>query len=177
MTYFIPNKKYRPGEGRCFLFTIHTCLTDEKIKGISYFNGGIQMLKIPSSLENQVLNYSDAKRNLSRAGFLVGGNWDYRIGYFDYLLGGKHQDGNLRIPFQVHKGSIEDKNGVIRFGAPMIIFREDRYEKLTSQTTAAQINLKGNEIRDYIYIDQFLKGVQLVKEAEKLLLEASLQVN
>lgn len=132
------------------------------------------MFQIPSTLENLILNYDDAKKKLTQFGFLVGGNWDFRIGYFDYLLDAKHHSGYLRIPFQVHKGSIEDKNGVIRLGTPIVLANKIQNGMMKRHNDAWE--WKRDE-RLQIANQFVIKGLVLVKQAENLLMESSRQAN
>ena len=82
------------------------------------------MIEIPSRLNNSIINYVYAHHQLGSHGFIVGGNWDYQQGYFDYLIDGGKKSNYIRIPFTTIKGSIEDKNGVIRFGTPYLMSYE-----------------------------------------------------
>ncbi|MGM9930116.1 YugN family protein [Pradoshia sp.] len=84
------------------------------------------MIVLPSRLKNTVVTYLHARRKLASQGFLVGGSWDYEQGYFDYLLEGSYKASYLRIPFYTCRGSIEDKNGIIRIGNPYLLTLEDR---------------------------------------------------
>ena len=82
------------------------------------------MIEIPSRLTNRTINYVYAHQQLGNHGFIVGGNWDYKHGYFDYLMDSGNKSNYIRIPFTTLKGSIEDKNGVIRFGTPYLLSYE-----------------------------------------------------
>ena len=82
------------------------------------------MIEIPSRLTNMTSNYVYAHQQLGKQGFIVGGNWDYKHGYFDYLMDSGNKSNYIRIPFTTIKGSIEDKNGVIRFGTPHLLSYE-----------------------------------------------------
>ena len=84
------------------------------------------MIEIPSRLTNMTANYVYAHQLLSSHGFIVGGNWDYKHGYFDYLMDSGNKSNYIRIPFTTIKGSIEDKNGVIRFGTPHLLSYETK---------------------------------------------------
>ncbi len=86
--------------------------------------GRESMIKIPSRLTNTMTNYVYAQHQLGSQGFIVGGNWDYQHGYFDYLMDSGNKSNYIRIPFTTYKGSIEDKNGVIRFGTPFLLSYE-----------------------------------------------------
>ena len=105
------------------------------------------MIEIPSRLTNTITNYVYAHHQLGSHGFIVGGNWDYKHGYFDYLMDSGNKSNYIRIPFTTIKGSIEDKNGVIRFGTPYLLSYEAK--------TGAQFYMNHHPYSDECEVDNY----------------------
>lgn len=80
------------------------------------------MLNINSEIAGRVAKYGDIKEYFEKEGFILGGNWDYKGGYFDKNLS---QDNGetvyLRIPVMVEKGMLDDDEALLIFGEPFVI--------------------------------------------------------
>lgn len=123
--------------------------------------GGLNMIILPSRLKNTVVAYLHARSQLSSRGYVVGGNWEYEMGYFDYVLDDLTRTNYLRIPFYTCRGSIEDKNGVIRMGTPYLL---SVYDKMGFAYSYIE---KDDQGMPASFID---KGLELLEQAEEALL-------
>ena len=133
------------------------------------------MIEIPSRLTNTMANYVYVHQQLGKQGFIVGGNWDYQHGYFDYLMDRGNKSNYIRIPFTAIKGSIEDKNGVIRFGTPYLLSYEAKtgtqfyrnYYSLASNCEPDYSMGSSDDIYDDSSLERYIDlGKALVNEAE-----------
>ena len=142
-------------------FTIHTYRSGGGRYGYSKYPGGLHMIILPSRLKNTVVAYLHARSQLSSRGYIVGGNWDVEMGYFDYLLDDSTRTNYLRIPFYACKGSIEDKNGIIRMGNPYLLSVYDRMGLACSRAVKEESGIPASYIN---------RGMELLEQAEEALL-------
>ncbi len=119
------------------------------------------MIILPSRLKNTVVAYLHARSQLSSRGYVVGGNWDCEMGYFDYVLDDSTRTNYLRIPFYACKGSIEDKNGIIRMGNPYLL---SEYDKMGLASSIREKNEQG------MTVSSINRGMELLEQAEEVLL-------
>ncbi len=143
------------------VFTIHTLSQVEEDMDIDKNPGGLNMIILPSRLKNTVVAYLHARSQLSSRGYVVGGNWDYEMGYFDYVLDDATRANYLRIPFYACKGSIEDKNGIIRMGNPYLLSEYDRMGLASSIREKNEQGMPASSIN---------RGMELLEQAEEVLL-------
>jgi hypothetical protein len=143
------------------VFTIHTLGQVEDDMNIDKHPGGLNMIILPSRLKNTVIAYMHARSQLSSRGYIVGGNWDYDMGYFDYVLDDSTRTNYLRIPFYACKGSIEDKNGVIRMGNPYLLSGYDKMGLACSLLEEDEQGMPASSIN---------RGIELLVQAEEALL-------
>lgn len=63
----------------------------------------------------------DLKEALKPLGFMIGDNWEYDHGYFDYKI--NEEDGYLflRLPFAATKGSLDRRGVKVKFGTPFLL--------------------------------------------------------
>ncbi|WP_455662948.1 YugN family protein [Pradoshia sp.] len=128
---------------------------------IDKYPGGLNMIILPSRLKNTVVAYLHARSQLSSRGYVVGGNWDCEMGYFDYVLDDSTRTNYLRIPFYACKGSIEDKNGIIRMGNPYLL---SEYDKMGLASSIREKNEQG------MTVSSINRGMELLEQAEEVLL-------
>ena len=128
---------------------------------IEQYLGGMKMIILPSRLKNTVVAYLYARSQLSSRGYDVGGNWDYEMGYFYYVLDESTRTNYLRIPFYACRGSIEDKNGVIRMGNPYLLSVYDKMGLASSINEKDERGVPASSIN---------RGMELLEQAEEVLL-------
>lgn len=80
------------------------------------------MLPIQTSLEGKKAHFGYIREKVEQAGFILGGDWDYRHGYFDNLLWRKMGESiYLRLPFVVTSGELDQYDADIKFLKPFVI--------------------------------------------------------
>jgi hypothetical protein len=82
------------------------------------------MIPLQSTLENYEDQFMTIKQALADYKFELGGNWEYKMGYFDRNLDNDNKVW-LRIPFQVTDGNLDSEsseNGAkVRLGEPFVL--------------------------------------------------------
>lgn len=82
------------------------------------------MIAILSELEDRVEGFVSLSDFLDNYEFTLGGNWDYKHGYFDKYLDEAHMVW-LRIPFEVTSGTMdgssENSDAVVKLGTPFVL--------------------------------------------------------
>ncbi|UFT98194.1 YugN-like family protein [Radiobacillus kanasensis] len=79
------------------------------------------MIPIASSLENKVFSLYELEKQLKPLGYVVGGNWDYDEGCFDYQMADQGGYEYLRIPFKVESGMLDAPGATVRLGSPFVL--------------------------------------------------------
>lgn len=127
------------------------------------------MFVISSSIENMEQPFTELNQALKPFGFVLGGNWDYDHGSFDYGMDESHKVW-LRIPFQVTKGSLdglqEEQNTIIQLGKPYVL-KHVYQEGLDPE---AEVNTYG------ALVNQFQKPADSDAEIEPMWIEKAKQV-
>jgi hypothetical protein len=79
------------------------------------------MIPIESAVENQVFSLEDLETKLKPLGLVVGSNWDYDHGYFDYKMSNDGEYYFLRIPFRTEIGQLDEPGVMVRMGKPFVL--------------------------------------------------------
>ncbi|QDP40950.1 YugN-like family protein [Radiobacillus deserti] len=79
------------------------------------------MIPIASSLENKVFSLYELEKQLKPLGYVIGGNWDYDEGAFDYQMADEDGYEYLRIPFKVESGMLDSPGATVRLGSPFVL--------------------------------------------------------
>lgn len=79
------------------------------------------MIPISSALENSNFSLQTLEEKLKPQGFVIGGNWDYDHGSFDYKM--TNEDGYqfLRVPFKAIEGMLDSPGVVVKLGKPFVL--------------------------------------------------------
>ena len=79
------------------------------------------MIQLESHLESTEHSLHKLEEVLKPMGFVIGSNWTYDHGYFDYKI--NENDGYLflRIPFFATKGALDHKGVKVRIGTPFLL--------------------------------------------------------
>jgi hypothetical protein len=89
------------------------------------------MLPIESKLTNRKSKFVDINDHLQNNGFSIGGNWDYKHGYFDRPLD-EQQQIFLRLPFSVLSEHFdpegESQDTMIQWGQPFVLHHQYQQE-------------------------------------------------
>ncbi|MFC0523917.1 YugN-like family protein [Pontibacillus salicampi] len=79
------------------------------------------MIPVPSKIESQIFTLYDLEQRLKPLGYVIGGNWDYYHGSFDYEIDDKVGYQFLRVPFNVVNGHLDDKEVTVKLGEPFLL--------------------------------------------------------
>ncbi|SES64418.1 YugN-like family protein [Salinibacillus kushneri] len=79
------------------------------------------MLQLDSAIENQVFELNDLENKLKPLNFIIGSNWEYDHGYFDYPFQSKETYYFLRIPFNAEIGQLDEPGVQVRVGRPFLL--------------------------------------------------------
>lgn len=79
------------------------------------------MIPIESSIEGKDFQLYKLEQLLKPRGFVIGGNWDYDKGFFDYKMADDGGYQFLRIPFYAVEGELDRKGTVVRLGTPFVL--------------------------------------------------------
>jgi hypothetical protein len=83
--------------------------------------GTIDMIPIHSKVEGQTFHLYKLEQLLKPLGYVIGGNWDYEKGYFDYKIDDEDGYQFLRIPFEAVFGQLDAKGTMVRLGEPFLL--------------------------------------------------------
>lgn len=79
------------------------------------------MIPIESSLENKVFMLIDLENKLKPMGYVIGGNWDYDHGSFDYKIDDEVGYQFLRLPFKAIDGQLDQAGVTVQLGQPFLL--------------------------------------------------------
>ncbi|WP_078555618.1 YugN-like family protein [Bacillus alkalicellulosilyticus] len=79
------------------------------------------MIPLQSAVEHKEFVLYDLEQKLKPLGYVIGGNWDYDHGYFDYKI---DDDGSyifFRLPFEATNGELEQRGVKVRLMKPFLL--------------------------------------------------------
>lgn len=79
------------------------------------------MIPIHSKIEGETFQLYKLEQLLKPLGYVIGGNWDYDKGAFDYKIADEDGYQFLRVPFEAVSGQLDAKGAVVRLGTPYIL--------------------------------------------------------
>lgn len=136
------------------------------------------MIQIDSSLEGKQFALFELERLLKPKGFVIGGNWDYDHGAFDYKMANDDGYQFLRIPFTAASGQLDVKGTTVKIGKPYVLHHV--YQEgidptaQVSNATAAINQFQEPQDKDGTVAKQYIElGTELVREVENTLLTSS----
>lgn len=132
------------------------------------------MIQIESTLEGRRYNLHKLEQLLKPRGYVIGGNWDYDRGFFDYKMAEDEGYQFLRIPFTAVEGQLDSKGTIVSLGTPFVlehVYQGGLNEQARSSNMSAPINQFSEPVDpdgsvDNKYVTQ---GKELVSELESLL--------
>ncbi|WP_077624990.1 YugN-like family protein [Sediminibacillus massiliensis] len=134
------------------------------------------MIPVSSSIENSDYALRELEEKLKPLGFVIGGNWDYDQGSFDYKM--SNQDGYqfVRIPFKPVKGMLDSPGVVVRIGKPFILnhlYQSGIDEDAVNGALRGAVDqFQAPVDADAEVPDQFVEqGKQLIEQVEELLIQ------
>lgn len=80
------------------------------------------MIKLQTGLEGKRAYFGNIQSDLEKHGYCLGGNWDYKQGFFDSILWREAGETiYLRLPFTVLEGELDNPDAYIMFQTPYVI--------------------------------------------------------
>lgn len=79
------------------------------------------MIEVQSRIENQQFKLYDLEQKLKPLGYVIGGNWDYDHGYFDYKMDDEVSYLFLRVPFTAIDGELDQRGVHVQLGRPFLL--------------------------------------------------------
>lgn len=130
------------------------------------------MIQLESSVENRKSTLIDLENILKPMGYVIGGNWEYERGFFDYKI--DDQDGYifLRVPFYATKGEIGEKGVEVELGRPFLLGHqyEDGLDDQVMGYSATLNQFSEPKDKDASISDKYVEiGKKLVRELEEAL--------
>lgn len=133
------------------------------------------MIPISSKIENQSFQLIDLENKLKPLGYVIGGNWDYDHGYFDYKIEDEAGYQFLRVPFSAVDGQLDSNGATVKLGRPFLL--SHKYQAgLDDHAGAGNFSAMTDQFSepqdpDAEVPDQYLDlGKSLVEELEDVLL-------
>ncbi|HET7657497.1 MAG TPA: YugN-like family protein [Bacillales bacterium] len=129
------------------------------------------MIQLESQLEGTEHSLFALEEALEPLGFVIGDNWQYDHGYFDYKINEKDGYLFLRFPFVATEGALDTRGVKVKFGTPYLL--NHKYEAGLDQEVGTGV-LSGftNQFQEPVDKDDHIPekyaevGQQIVKEAE-----------
>lgn len=132
------------------------------------------MHEINSTIEGREFNLHKLEQLLKPKGYVIGGNWDYDRGFFDYKMADDGGYQFLRVPFTAVHGELDTPGVIVKLGTPFVlehVYQKGLDDHADSTYMSASFNQfsepedpDGNLDEDYIQM-----GKDLVKELETIL--------
>jgi hypothetical protein len=134
------------------------------------------MIQIPSKIEGQHYPLFKLEQLLKPKGFVIGGNWDYDHGSFDYKISDEEGYQFLRIPFTAVDGQLDSAGVTVKLERPFLIhhkYRSGVDDYAAPGNLAASFNqFSEPEEKDAEFPKENIRfGKQLVREMESLLID------
>lgn len=132
------------------------------------------MIELASKLEGELFKLYVLEQTLKPLGYVIGGNWDYDHGFFDYKINDEVGYQFLRIPFQAMDGQLDSQGTTVQIGKPYLL--SHKYQiGLDDNVHVGNVNASFNQFAepqdpDAQFPDEYLSlGKELLKEAEEAL--------
>ncbi|MBN8253139.1 YugN-like family protein [Priestia flexa] len=132
------------------------------------------MIELASKLEGELFKLYVLEQTLKPLGYVIGGNWDYDHGFFDYKINDEVGYQFLRIPFQAMDGQLDSQGTTVQIGKPYLL--SHKYQiGLDDNVHVGNVNASFNQFAepqdpDAQFPEEYLSlGKELLKEAEEAL--------
>ncbi|MBS4178590.1 YugN-like family protein [Lederbergia citrea] len=132
------------------------------------------MIQIESTLEGRRFNLHKLEQLLKPKGYVIGGNWDYDRGFFDYKMADDGGYQYLRIPFTAVEGQLDSRGVIVSMGTPFVIshvYQKGLDDHADSSNMSAAFNqFSEPQDPDGTIDEQYVQmGKELIQEIESLL--------
>lgn len=134
--------------------------------------GGVSMIPIESTITGKQYKLQYLEEKLKPKGYVIGGNWEYDRGSFDYKLSDENERYlYLRVPFVAVKGALDERGTEVELQKPYLLAHQ--YESGIDEHAdhAGMLNqFQSPEDKDAHFPEEWIdKGVELVRELEQIL--------
>lgn len=133
------------------------------------------MIEISSELEGKTYSLFDLETKLKPKGYVIGGNWDYDHGFFDFQIDNSEGYQFLRVPFQAVDGSLDQDGVTVKIQRPFLL--SHKYEDgMDDEGTIGNFSASFNQFAepenpDAEFPENYISyGKTLVHEIENMLL-------
>ncbi|MBB5324413.1 hypothetical protein HNQ34_001506 [Anoxybacillus tepidamans] len=135
------------------------------------------MIEIPSTLEDKTFRLYKLEEVLKPLGYVIGGNWDYDHGSFDYKIDDENGYQFLRIPFEAVDGQLDANGTTVKLGRPYLLSHQYQLgldDDVRTGNIAATFNQFAEpQDPDAQFPEKYISvGRALVKQLEDKLLNA-----
>lgn len=133
------------------------------------------MIEVPSRLEGQSFKLYALEQELKPLGYVIGDNWDYDHGYFDYKIDDEVGYQFLRVPFKAVDGQLDSQNTTVQILTPFLLSHKyqignDDYVFIWNHNASFN-QFQEPQDPDATFPEKYIDlGKSLVKELEELLL-------
>lgn len=133
------------------------------------------MIEVSTELEGKTFGLFDLETKLKPIGYVIGGNWDYDHGSFDYMIDDSGGYQFLRVPFRAIDGELDTDGLKVKLLRPYLLahqYEDDLDQEGNVGNIAATFNqFAAPEDPDAEFPKNNISyGKSLVRELEKLLL-------
>lgn len=130
------------------------------------------MIPIESSITGKQFKLQYLEEKLKPKGYVIGGNWEYDRGSFDYKMSDEDEYLYLRVPFVAVKGALDERGTEVELQQPFLLAHQYESEIDENADRAGMLNqFQTPEDKDAPFPEEWKdKGIQLVRELEQLLL-------
>lgn len=135
------------------------------------------MREIQSSIEGKTGSYKEMKNFFGKRGFVIGGNWDYESGFFDFKLDSQDEKHGeyvyLRVPAYAREGQFGNNGAKVEIGRPLVLVHRFESNNDLSTTNMNAMNGLINQFQAPTQKDApvediwMVKGERKVREVEK----------
>ncbi|WP_216830952.1 YugN-like family protein [Alkalihalobacterium elongatum] len=132
------------------------------------------MIQLNSAIENKQFKLQHLEEKLKPLGYVIGGNWDYDHGFFDYKV--DQTVGNyvfLRVPFKAVDGELDQKGVKVELGKPFLLnhdFQESLDDNILEYNSFMNQFAEPENKDAEVPQDMITSGQSLVQELEATLL-------
>lgn len=133
------------------------------------------MISLSSSLTGEHVQLYKLEQELKPLGFMVGSNWDYDHGYFDFKIDDRVGYQFLRIPFVAVDGQLDSRGATVEIQEPFLL--SHKYQRgLDDYAMIGNISASFNQFsepvdKDASFPEEYIQtGQNLLKEVESKLL-------
>ncbi|MEB1807220.1 MAG: YugN-like family protein [Bacillaceae bacterium] len=132
------------------------------------------MIELNSAIENKQFKLQHLEEKLKPLGYVIGGNWEYDHGYFDYKI--NQTVGNyifLRVPFTAVDGELDQKGVKVELGRPFLLnhdFQESLDDNILEYNSFMNQFSEPENKDAEVPQDMIAHGQSLVQELEATLL-------